>query len=356
MTVDQDALAQYVVVERSITGTATIPDQDSLRGPPRPPLPISGASVVVTRDDGDSLVFAEIVDTLGVYRVDWTEAAGFLIQGREYRLRVTTPGGRTVRGRMRIPFAPVVTGLPPEGARFNRDRDTLAVGWSGALFSKGVYLQVRPRDVSKIVRMVLFTDSSTFLIPGRLPFPLPSDSMPPDVWIAGTRATLTVAAMDSNFFRFFRTGNDPFTGSGFANTLEGGLGVFGAMVPVNRTYSVVGDSDHPWEGRYRLTGDVQGISFDDTLTLFVTRNVPAPVLVGALADTADGLFAPRFEAMGSVANDTITLNVLVDPPGHQVRQVRSVFRGAFDPAGTTTGTIRNTSGEVRGGFLMRRIN
>lgn len=359
LTLDPDAVAQYVLVEWSVTGTAAIPNQDSLRGPPRPPLPISGADVIVTRDDGDSIRLLEIPDTLGVYKISWGDMVGFLQPGREYRLRVRVPDGREVRGRARMPAAPVVTGLLPEGAAFNRDRDTLRIAWSGAQGSKGVFTQVRPRDVTRWVRMVLFTDSTHFVIPGLLAFPLPSDSLPASVWIAGTRETFTVAAMDTNFFDFFRTGNDPFTGSGFLNRLQGGMGVFGAMAPVSRTYSVVADLDHPWEGRYELySGSGAG---PDTLTLYVTRDVPSPVLIGALAENAQGLFAPRWEATGTVAEDgALALAVIADPPGPEHRQRRLVLvSDHFAPAGTTTGIIRNESRDaanpVVGAFALRRL-
>ena len=358
LSLDPDALAQYVLVEWSVTGTATIPDQDSLRGPPRPPLPISGADVIVTRDDGDSIRFTEIPDTLGVYRIGWGDMVGFLAPGREYRLRVTVPDGRVVRGRTRMPGTPVVSGLLPDGAPFNRDRDTLHVSWSGAQGSKGVFVQVRPRDVARWVRLVLWTDSTRFTIPGRLAFPLPSDSLPPDVWIAGTRETFTVAAMDTNFFDFFRTANDPFTGSGFANRLEGGLGVFGAMAPVSRTYDVVADIDHPWEGRYRLMTNMAGGS-DDTLTLFVTRDAPSPVLIGALGVAADplGFLAPRFEITGAVESGMrMTWALVVEPPGHPNRQRRGLLTAeAFNPAGITTGLLRDARQSPVGTFTLQRL-
>lgn len=355
LSLDSATAAQYVVVERSLTGTEDIPDQDSLRGPPRPPLPISGADVVVTRDDGDSVRYLEIPDTLGVYRIAAADMAGFLQPGREYRLRVRAPDGREVTGLTRIPFPYAVQGLPPEGAAFNRDRDTLRVSWTGGQGSKSAFVQIRPRDVTRWVRMVLWTDSAGLAVPGRLAFPLPSDTLPADVWIAGTRETFTVAAMDANFYDFFRTANDPFTGSGFVNHLEGGIGVFGAMVPVSRTYDVVADIDHPWEGRYELT--CAG-ACGDTLTLYVTRDNPAPVLVGALAERATGLFQPRFEATGAVNGDgSLVLAVVADPPGPEHRQRRALLAAdVFVPNGTTSGTIYNPStGAAIGAFALRRL-
>ncbi len=352
LSLDSNALAQYVVVEHSVTGTVKVPDQDSMRGSLRPPLPISGASVVVTRDDGDTLAFAEITDTAGVYRAPAATALPFLEPGHVYRLRVVTPQGDTVTGRTRMPEPITVTGILPDGAQFNRDHDTLAVAWNGGRYAKGVYMQVRPRDVAKIVRFVVWTDSQRLRIPGTLPFPLPSDTIPPVVWIAGTRETFTVAAIDTNFFDFFRTANDPFTGSGFVNRLTGGIGVFGSMVPVNRTYDVVADKHNPWEGDYRLTG----AGFGGIIHLFVDRDVPAPVLIAGLVDSTSGFAYPRAESSGWVASSgAMRLTVVRDVPGELVSQARLVLSGQFNPTGTTTGTAVDASGISYGTFTLQRM-
>jgi hypothetical protein len=57
---------------------------------------------------------------------------------------------------------------------------------------------------------------------------------------------VTVAAVDSNFFDYYRSRNDPFTGSGIINNLDGGIGLFGAAVNVaTRTLDVVQDAREP---------------------------------------------------------------------------------------------------------------
>ena len=355
LTLDSAALAQYVVVERSLTGTTQIPDQDSLRGPPRPPLPVSGARVVVTRDDGDSLVYVEVPDTAGVYRVSWTESLSFVRPGRVYALKVTTPDGRVVTGRTRVPDRPMVTGVPPDGATFNRDRDSMVVGWSGAAFTKGIFAQVRPRNIERRLTLLVFTDSATFHIAGTTQVPVSSDNNPAVVWVAGTRETFTVSAMDTAFFNFFRTGNDPFTGAGFSNSLQGGMGVFGSMAPVNRTFDVVGDVDHPFEGRYSLTGTYDGATFSGDLRLFVTRDVVLPVLVSALVDNPAGLLAPRAEASGWVKDGALVLTLLRDPPGQPVQQLRYVINGTFHPNGTTGGTVYGPGQAPGGSFVLTRV-
>lgn len=358
MTLDTSVAAQYIIVERSLTGTADIPDQDSVRGPPLPPLPVSGARVVVHRDDGDSVRFSEIPDTLGVYRLPYGagEARGFFAPGREYRLVVEVGDGRRVTGRMRTPAFPVVTGMLPDGARFNRDRDTLRIAWSGGGTTKGIYIQVRPRNVQRPLRLLLFTDSPSVRLPGAQALPVLDDDQPATVWVAGTRQTLTVAALDSNYFHFFRTGNDPFTGAGFRNTLAGGMGVFGSVAPLNATYDVVGDVDHPIEGRYRLEAGGPSVSFDADVELYVTREQPR-LLFAALLTGVTGALAPRGEGYGSLlggfASGQMAFEVLADPPGQAVVPRRYRLEGFF-ANGSSDGVVV-LAGDTVGSYRLRRL-
>jgi hypothetical protein len=135
--------------------------------------------------------------------------------------------------------------------------------------------------------------------------------------------------------------------------------VFGAMAPVSRTYDVIADIDHPWEGTYELTvGQSPQGPPQDTLTLFVTRDAPAPVLIGALGARGSRFLDPRFEGTGSVAPDgSLVLQLVADPPGQPNRQRRYVLTASrFDPSGTTTGSFRNPDGVlVSGGFALRRL-
>lgn len=357
ITLDPGVGAQYVVVERSLTGTMEIPDQDSLRGPPRPPVPISNALVLVTRDDSARVNFVEIPDTLGVYRLGQLDAPGFWQAGSQYHLLVVTPEGDSVRGRMRMPAVPTVGGLAGNGATLNRDRDTLDVTWSGGGSTKGVFVQVRPRDIQRRLTLLFFTDSTHFRIPGRIPLPFLSDTIPSVVWVAGSRMTFTVAAMDTNFFNFLHTGNDPFTGSGFINGLTGGLGVFGAMAPVNETYEVRADVDHPYEGRYTLVARSLADSAVLDVELYVNRDRPAPVLVNGLIRGT--LFRPGAalaeiaELAGRVENGG--LHAWLIGPGGTGFLERSLLVGGFDPGGTATGTLRNPAGQDIGTWRMARI-
>lgn len=352
LTLDPAAPAQSIVVERSLTGTVLVPDQDSVRGV-LPPLPVSGAVVRVTRDDSMQVTFGES-DTLGIYTLDSSLARPFIQAGRRYVLYVRVPDGREVHGTMRMPDFPAVSGVPPDGATFDRDRDTLNVTWSGGGSTKGVFVQVRPRDIQRRLTLFLFTDSARFRLAGSMPLPLVSDSSPPTVWVPGTRQTFTVAAVDTNLFDFARSGNNPFTGDGFLNRLEGALGVFGGVAPVNRTFQVVGTVDHPWEGRYSLEGSVFGDTLLGELRLFVTRDLPEPVLVAALMESPGGP-ALRAEVVGRVEAGVLTVTLLRDPPGPVVSRERVRLEGVFHPDSVTSGTISAQAGVVAGPFRLERL-
>ena len=55
----------------------------------------------------------------------------------------------------------------------------------------------------------------------------------PFVFVPGFVQRVTVGAVDRNFFDWYRSSSDPYTGSGLVSHLDGALGVFGAHVPVS---------------------------------------------------------------------------------------------------------------------------
>jgi len=355
MTLDPAVEAQYIVVERSLTGTIDAPDQDSLRAPPRPPLPVSGANVVVTRDDGNAMVFAEGA-IAGVYEFSGPASLGFLAAGREYFLRVTVPDGRVVTGRMRMPDFPSVQGLPADLAEFNRDRDTMRLSWSGGGSTKGVFVQVRPRDILRRLTLFFFTDSTRFRVAGSQPLPFVSDTLPPMVFVPGTRMTFTVAAIDSTLFDFTRSGNEPFTGAGFINTIEGALGVFGGVAPVNREWRVVADVDHPWEGRYLLElVDGDTVTQRADVRLFVTEEQDERTLVAGLLENGVGAQMQRAEVSGRVENGELRVTLLQDAATQRVQQFRLLLRGVFQPDGVTTGQAHEPGNIYFSDFRLTRL-
>jgi hypothetical protein len=225
--------------------------------------PISGAIVSVTGPTGSaSFPTREIFATedpglsgAGVYRIrsiTATSLAGavpantlVLVPGARYDLKVVTRLG-TVRGHTRVPnYA-----IPPNRVTgsFNLDRDTL---WMPRVTNDGSVAGFLLRHVARTGSGERYVPSVT----GPLLFPVaPNDDRAwafsfdrPDIR-PGTTQTFVVAAVDSNVFKYNVAGFDPFGDDTQGNTLQGGVGVFGAVaLMLSRSLDLVADSDQPIE-------------------------------------------------------------------------------------------------------------
>jgi hypothetical protein len=256
--------AQSVLVEELLTGRVTV--NDSLLGDADDPIvtgggvPISDARVTVTDASGNVAIALETHVArprppgdggTGVYRFvnapSGPRGNTIMIQaGGRYELRVELRDGRVVTGTSVVPGAPnAPVPTATTFAQFNRDRDSLLLRWLPMPGARAYAVRVD----SPLGPFFLFTDSTSFRVTGELRN-LFSDRLP-RVFLPGFRQTVSVAAVDVNYFDYYRSGSNPFTGSGIINRLEGGTGLFGAYVPI-RTYSlqVVGEVDERLEGRY----------------------------------------------------------------------------------------------------------
>ncbi len=72
----------------------------------------------------------------------------------------------------------------------------------------------------------MFTDTSVVL-PGTV-----RDQDGNVVFVVGQTHQLAISAVDSNYYDYYRTASDEFTGTGVINRLHGALGVFGSIVPL----------------------------------------------------------------------------------------------------------------------------
>ncbi|UCG86774.1 MAG: hypothetical protein JSW71_23245, partial [Gemmatimonadota bacterium] len=57
----------------------------------------------------------------------------------------------------------------------------------------------------------------------------------------------------------------------FINHLEGGIGVFGSAVAATNRVWVVADADDTREGLYRITGQIDGVTIDAELRVYLHR-------------------------------------------------------------------------------------
>jgi hypothetical protein len=279
------ASEEVILVERTLTGRVTI-DEDRRENRNDPivtggGVPIRDARVVVYNEANDSVVAVEdaIVNAgrgAGVYRFrnpasprpsqNPSLPALPILSGGTYRLRITTATGDTVRGTALIPQS--TSAPPPSGARFfNRDRDTLRFFWEPVARSKQYLVRVE----SPWGPMFLFTEQLEARLPGTLRNVFQENF--PSVFLPGFQTQVSVAAVDANYFDYYRTANDPFTGTGLINRLEGGIGVFGGLAELY-SYSVFvsANLDDPFEGWYELVAR-EGPLAPFTMKLYIESTV-----------------------------------------------------------------------------------
>ena len=93
------------------------------------------------------------------------------------------------------------------------------------------------------------------------------------VIIPGLPTRITVAAVDSNFFRYNAAGFDPFGDDTRGNSLTGGVGVFGAVLTVMATrLDLTANPDLPFEGTW--VADGRPTILPATLTIYSSPYFP----------------------------------------------------------------------------------
>jgi hypothetical protein len=303
---------QTIIVERTLTslraGTGT-----------RPYEPIGDARVVIYGPRDDSVVATKTPGTNdGAYRVQSitvtdgsSGTAGPNVlrirPGERYRLRVETPLG-TATGSTTIP---VVSQIDASRRTFNVDRDTLFFNASGVRNAAGFLLRHETRvNVAERYRIAL--DDPLVL-------PLAQTRGDPDaaVWSfsfaralvrPGLAQNFIVVAVDSNYFRYYASGADPFGDDTRGNSLTGGVGVFGSVAPVvSRTLDLTADIDSPIEGTW--TADRQSVVMPTTMTLYSSPYFPGPSVSGEVSFSGNGRNAVgRFiETIGSITGSGIVV-------------------------------------------------
>jgi hypothetical protein len=233
---------QFVVVEASRTGADTGSSIEPEAIPPEgPALPSVGALVTLGYSTGSPC--AARVDTLPPYLYPGTDGVyrgvGLCVAdpGDTVFLRVVTADGRVVTGSTVVAGASrVVAAVAADTAVdeldslfLDRDRDTLRVGLEAI---SGRAMQVEARRVGEPpgegLVLYLISDSLGIAVPGDLVNPFSGDDGEP-IFLAGQDYWIGVAVTDSNYYDYVRSRSDPFTGRGFINRLQGGIGVFGSV-------------------------------------------------------------------------------------------------------------------------------
>jgi len=267
-------ITQSVLVERTLTGRVTVVT-DSAASAADPivsggGVPIDGARVTIIGPDGATASAIETQVTrgatttpagTGVYRfLNSAPGAGRgeeppaglgtanaipVLPGLRYRLRVELPDGRVTTGETTVPGTGPV---PPDdfsAPTFQRDVDTLRLRWPSVPGARSYALRID----TPYGAFFMFTDTPSVDLTGELRN-LFAERLP-RVFQAGFSQTVYVAAVDTNYFDYYRSTNNPFTGSGIINRLTGGIGVFGGYLPIMERALTVRSGDHtPLDGRY----------------------------------------------------------------------------------------------------------
>ena len=323
---DPGTADQEVLVERTLSGAVNIADDQ--RFDPEDPInsgggiPVGGADVTITGPNG-TLRGVEApapgrpsTYSTGRYIVRFAGgssiAGPLLIRGVPYELRVRTPDGTVVTGTTVVPNIQPV-GITTRLDAFNRDRDSLLITWPRVPGARSYLI----RTETPFGVFLLFSDSTRITLKGDLRNYFATSLQ--RVFIPGFRQRVTVAAVDSNYFDYYRSRNDPFTGSGIINSLQGGIGVFGSAVNIyGRTLDVTQNPVEPsFEGVWdlatapRLVAEVFRVYVETpgepaALSGWYLRNRTSGVFEGMTGTRVNGRVVLRFVANQS-AVDTIAV-------------------------------------------------
>jgi hypothetical protein len=305
---------QTIIVERTLRSVT--PAVDGARAYE----PIAGARVVIYGPRGDSAIAVRPAGAVaGTYRVESiTVADGSagtappnvlrLRPGERYRLRVETTLGVTV-GETTIPVGPAL-----DGARrtFNLDHDTLRLNLGAVRNAAGFFL--RHETSTAAHERYAATIDAALLLPrvattgdsiATWPFAFAHESIYP-----GITQRFTVVAVDSNYFRYYVAGFDPFGDDTRGNTLTGGVGLFGAVAPLmSKTLDLTADADTPIEGAW--FADFVPVTLPSTISLYSSPSYPSEVGGRRLSLTGTGRAAGvTVEAFGYTEGVGATLQLI----------------------------------------------
>ena len=211
----------------------------------------SRAIVRLTTPDGQMLTAVEDNITRpdrkgeGIYR--FTLPGSSLAAGGKYQLSVRTVGGEVLTAETSMPAG--TAAVIAEQKMFDRSRDTVVFEWPTSAGARSYFVRIEtpfgPRS--------FFTDSTRVRLPGDLRNV--DITVLPHVFIPGFPQAVTVSAVDSNYYDWYRTHNDALSGNGLVNRVRGGIGVFGSLVRLKYIdYEVVGPQTEAIAGTFKFVG------------------------------------------------------------------------------------------------------
>jgi hypothetical protein len=220
-------------------------------------VPVHGATVTLTAPDGTVRVASEIAvptdsaqaaDSLlriycqapSNYDARYDVAVGALRVGTPYHLRVVLADGTITEGDAIVPAAP-----PPQmmtERRFDPTTDTLRLAWPRATGARAYEVRIIPQkdSLEGICGKVYFA-TYDFLAYVDTSVAIVGTTHQHDraVFQPGLRYDVIVSAVDDHYYDYFAHESDPYTPTALPSSLRGGIGVFGAIVPILRQTIVV---------------------------------------------------------------------------------------------------------------------
>jgi hypothetical protein len=245
------------------------------------------ADVDVIRPDGSAIRAneARLVNTMfgpGLYFLNIPSAT--LTSGGKYLLRIRSSTGEELTAETTVPLFP--PNVPNELVTFDRHRDTLMVTWPAVAAAPAYHVVID----GPYGQTSFFTDSSHLRLIGSLRNV--SVEGLPRVFQPGFTQSLTIAAVDSNYYGYFRSSTHSQTGVGLINRVKGGFGVFGASAPVvRRRLRVIAPFVDPIEGNFRYLGSPADSA--RTLMIGLTIYIEAKASKSDMPDALTGTFAAR---------------------------------------------------------------
>jgi Domain of unknown function (DUF4249) len=267
----------------------------------------------------------------GIYR--FALPGGALERNATYRLSVHTTAGRILAAETSVPAG--VTATVAEQRDFDRARDTVVIEWPAAAGARSYFVRIE----TPFGPRVFFTDTTRVRIPGDL---RNVDAVAlPRVFIPGFQQAITVSAVDANYYDWYRSHNNAFSGTGVVNRVEGGMGFFGSLVRLNfQDFRVTSPQTEPAAGTFRFVGSpAEEISTPfSSLELYVESRA-------ARGDQGDAL-SGRYQIRSGLMYRCDGVNGLLGT----VRNGRIEL--AFHCRWSATDTVDVLSGEMRGDTIV----
>jgi hypothetical protein len=300
----------------------------------------TGAFVQLTTPGGQTLLAREdntVRDDRkgqGIYRFALSGAA--LERSGTYRLSVRTTKGEVLTAETSVPAG--VAAAVAEQRVFDRARDTVIIEWAATPGARSYFVRIEtpfgPRS--------FFTDSTRVRLTGGLRN-VDVEALP-RVFIPGFPQAVTVSAVDSNYYDWYRTHNDALSATGLISRVQGGIGVFGSLVRLRfEDFRVVAPQSEPTAGMFRFVGPPEERA--STLVLSLELYVESHA---ARADQADAL-SGRYERRPSLGYTGQLINGLLGT-ARDGRIELALLRGwsAKDTIDVFTGEIRGDT--IVGGY------